>query len=190
MDADASSNHNRNVSTWPKLHCVWIHALSIFLQHLPRPSSVWTMSLHSSESTTKDHLPLVFQCWIILAHQYVTCMYVAVVSQFFYDKIRTNKRGPLKGQLRRSLQSSQPMTASSDVCLHELTSASDDHAGVFFYFCMIVCTLPKYFAVFCCHWTQRCNYMILTPVTFKPYNLNSIHITNVSTGTHGYNAQT
>ena len=33
--------------------------------------------------------------------------------------------------------------------------------------------------------------MILNPITLEPYNLNSIPITNVSTGTHNYyNAHT
>ena len=31
---------------------------SYLFQHFPRPSSVWKINLHSSESTTKDHLPL------------------------------------------------------------------------------------------------------------------------------------
>ena len=123
MDADASSNHNRNVSTYPKSHCVWIHALSIFLQHLPRPSSVWTMNLHSSESTTKDHLPLGFQCWIILAHLMSFCLfwyepwYVVLslwwichlrrLTAFLWQK-RAIKSDPVKGQLWGCLQISQP----------------------------------------------------------------------------------
>ena len=32
--------------------------------------------------------------------------------------------------------------------------------------------------------------MILNPITFEPYILNLIPITDVSTGTHNYNAQT
>ena len=32
--------------------------------------------------------------------------------------------------------------------------------------------------------------MILIPFTFEPYDLKSILITNVSTGTNNYNAQT
>ena len=68
---------------------------------------------------------------------------------------------------------------------------SDDHASVFFppawY---IVFTSTKYCAIFFIAVELRCNYMIINPITFEPYNLNLIPITNVSTGTHNYNAQT
>ena len=50
--------------------------------------------------------------------------------------------------------------------------------------------LPKYFVLFFFAADMRCNYMILNPITFKPYYLNLIPITNVSTGTHNYNTQT
>ena len=123
--------------------------------YFPPTSSTPIISLNNELTLIREHhkgpftigLPVLNYLGPPICHLHVCGRCLTT----FYDKIRTNKRCPLKGQLRGSLQTSQPMTASSDVCLHELTSASDDHTGVFFYFCLIVCTLPKYFAVFCCH---------------------------------------
>ena len=48
-----------------------------------------------------------------------------------------------------------------------------------FHFCLIVCTSPKYFVVY---FVLQLNSaaMVFILITFKPYNLNSIPITNVS----------
>ena len=54
----------------------------------------------------------------------------------------------------------------------------------------MVCTGPKYFVPFFIAAELRCNKLILIIITFEPFNLNSILITNGSTGTRNYNAQT
>ena len=74
MNSHASSNHKRNVSSQPKSHCIWIHT-PFFLQHPSHPSSVCKIHLHSSESTTKDHLSLVLQCWILSPRLIWFCLF-------------------------------------------------------------------------------------------------------------------
>ena len=83
----------------------------------------------------------------------ITCMYVAVTSQFFmtnaYQRTRSNQ-----GQLRRSLQTSQPwqhlqtpaFISGADVCFGRPCRR-------FFHFCLRVCTSPKFIVLFFyCSW--------------------------------------
>ena len=55
----------------------------LFPQHPSLPSSVCKMNLHTSESSTKYQLPLVVQCWIILAHLMWFCRFCYEPLVFF-----------------------------------------------------------------------------------------------------------
>ena len=102
----------------------------------------------------------------------------------------TTKTPSSQRTTQRQSSKVQTLTASSDICLQELASALDNHADVFFHFCLIVCTLLNFFVLFFIADELCCNYMILNPIMFELYNLNVIPTINVTTGTHNYNAQT
>ena len=96
----------------------------IILRHFSRPSSVCKVKFHPSESTPEEQLPSVAQCWIALAHLmrlcrhwFEKCIFANHYAKYstcsrhltgFYSSWPTNKRSLVKGQLRCSLETSQP----------------------------------------------------------------------------------
>ena len=55
----------------------------LFFQHPSLPSLVCKINLHSSEKTTRDQLPSVVQCWILLAHLMWFCRFLWAIRVFF-----------------------------------------------------------------------------------------------------------
>ena len=166
------------------------------------------INLHSSESTTKDQLPLVVKCWTFLAHLMWFCRFCYEPLDFFlatrlnmsphvcshhltvvYDKMCITFINVIQLKDNSEVVCKRP---NLDSIFRHLPSGADVSVSVFFHSCLIVFTLPKLFAriFFSIAAELRCNYMILNPITFEPYNLTFIPITNFSTGNHNYNAQT
>ena len=128
-----------------------------------------------------------YEPWVFSRHQaeYITYMYAAVVSQFFYDNsvpkyvIQSKDNSEVHVVFKRPNLNIifRRLPSRGDVCFgrpcRRLFSLFSDSLYCF--------PIPA---------ELLCNYIILNSITFEPYNLNSIPITNVPTGTYYYNAQT
>ena len=142
MDEDASSNHNRNVSTYPKSHFVWIHTPFLFLQHHSRQSWIWWMWFcRFGYEPWGFFLAIGWICHLHICSRRLTVFLWQMRTKNALDSKDNSDvvftRPNLDSIIRR-------LPSRADVCFDRPTMPASCFSDV----CLIVCTSPKYVVLF------------------------------------------